>query len=777
MNLREIFNDEQLLRVQYILSLQQDDFDSIYNRWGSSTAQERKKTYNKIRKYCSSVVQSGGTLIQAYHHSLINPNEPDEIVNLSKTLTINKNKVGRLFSSNSLQNIPREVRGFICRDYSTDIDMVNAHPKILLYLCEKHGIQARYLREYCERRDEILNEFPSREEGKKAFLMATNSEKSVKTSNKFLKMYDREMKYIQQTLTQLREFDYIIQTVTRDKVGDNWYGSAINKILCEYENLILQVMIDTLTKLDIEIMALMFDGLMIYGDHYQNTDLLTKLEKKINKTFPGLEMSLSFKPHDTTFNLPPDYRNDNLLPPIVDNDKEAIEYLHHNISSKFIYSENILFFRDEKYQWISDLEYIKAYLLQYTLSSNILKRDKNGHLTEYLKSATTATNISKALLKYLILNNRRDNWFNHAIRSTKGKILFNNGYFDIYANQFVPINSDQFKTTIDELYFFERIDYDYKPTPDHIKEDIRQRYFYNQFGQDIGDYFLYLHSQGMAGDTPKVFIVNVGNGNSGKSTKTKALSNTLGGYFGNFNAQNLYFKQNQDEAQALRWVLLLRTKRIITSNEIDKRDLNGNTIKKLSSGGLDEITGRLHGGNETSFNISFITELNCNDIGDIKPADDAIRNRLKVFYWTKIYKENPQGPYELKADPNTDSEIETIQFRQALFNILVDTYHLKPSEPQELVENAKDWFNLTDGGILDDFTADYDITNDPNDFVSSEELQRWTENNSRGYSFKKFLKELSTFSARYPNVKKKQQTNGARRRGFSGIKRIVRDEF
>jgi phage/plasmid-associated DNA primase len=777
MNVQEIFNDDQLLRIQYLLSLQQDDFDSIYTRWGSSTAKERRQTFDKIRRYCMSVVQAGGVINQAYHHSLQNPDEPDQLTKLTKHLTINKNKVGRLFSSNSLQNIPREIRGFICYGCSTDIDMANAHPKILLYLCKKMGVRAKYLEQYCERRDEILSDFATRDEGKKAFLSATNSDRPVKTNNKFLKLYDQEMKYIQQVLTDQEEFEYIVKTVSREKTNDNWYGSAINKILCEYENLILQQMISTLTKDGYQIQALMFDGLMIYGDHYDNQELLERLENKINKRFDGLNLSITYKPHDTTLTLPPDYQPQTLLPPIVENDLQAIELLHHQLSNQFIYSENILFYRDQTYQWITDPKYIKSFLLQHTLTSNILKRDRKENLVPYLQSATTATTVSKALYEYLIHNNRKDNWFNHAIQSTKGKVLFNNGYFDIHNNQFIHTKSQEFQQTIDKLYFFERIDYDYEQAPTNIKQDIKQRYFYNQFGQETADYFLYLHSQGIAGDTPKAIIINIGNGNTGKSTKTTALSNTLGGYFGNFNGQNLYLKQNQDEAQALRWVLLLRTKRVITSNEIDKKDLNGNTIKKLSSGGLDEITGRLHGGNETSFKISFITELNCNDIGDIKPADDAIRNRLKVFYWTKVYTQNPDGPYELQADPNTTREIETLRFKQALFNILVEAYHQQPPEPKELSENTKDWFNITDGGVMDDFADDYDITNDPNDFVSSEELQRWTDNNERGYSFKKFLKELTTYTARYPNVKKKQQTSGARRRGYSGIKKIQRDDL
>ena len=101
----------------------------------------------------------------------------------------------------------------------------------------------------------------------------------------------------------------------------------------------------------------------------------------------------------------------------------------------------------------------------------------------------------------------------------------------------------------------------------------------------------------------KRFFFGLGSGNSGKSTLVKAYTSSFGGLIGTFNAENISYKDNNnsDEAASMRWVLLLRHSRIIFSNEI-KADvkLNGNFIKKLSSGG-DELLARQLYCPETTF--------------------------------------------------------------------------------------------------------------------------------------------------------------------------------
>ena len=61
----------------------------------------------------------------------------------------------------------------------------------------------------------------------------------------------------------------------------NEYGSIVNHILCHYENKILQLLVQHIQQKDIEICALMFDGLMVYGDYYKDDSLLKELEEVI----------------------------------------------------------------------------------------------------------------------------------------------------------------------------------------------------------------------------------------------------------------------------------------------------------------------------------------------------------------------------------------------------------------------------------------------------------------------------------------------------------------
>ena len=67
------------------------------------------------------------------------------------------------------------------------------------------------------------------------------------------------------------------------------------------------------------------------------------------------------------------------------------------------------------------------------------------------------------------------------------------------------------------------------------------------------------------------------------------------------------------------------------------KELDGNFMKRMSNGGSDMLVARFHGSNETSFKISFLPILFCNDIDKIKPMDDAIRTRLECINYEKMY--------------------------------------------------------------------------------------------------------------------------------------------
>ena len=253
------------------------------------TIKDKKKYYEKIKSFCKAHIKAKCEIKRLYKHSFKN-GEIHE---------------GRLFSSYSVQNIPKDFRAILCRDISTDIDQSASHPTILRFLCKKNNILTPNLDYFINNRDDIYESLDlPRDEAKKLFLKSVNTDTLNRhEKNKFFKDFDKEIKYIHKELFKLDNFkDYLI-TAKQNRTY-NFYGSAINCILCVYENKILNEMVSVVNINNIEILALMFDGLMIYGNHYENKELLNEMEAHINNVFEGLNMKLTYKKHSDAIIMP-----------------------------------------------------------------------------------------------------------------------------------------------------------------------------------------------------------------------------------------------------------------------------------------------------------------------------------------------------------------------------------------------------------------------------------------------------------------------------------------
>jgi hypothetical protein len=284
------------IRLHYLLTLSFKEYKQ-HDKSSSKNDDERKKNYDKMRSFCENFIKANGEIKRLYKFTG------------DHKWSENGDGSGRLFShGNGVQGLPKKIRGFLLDGFTTDIDMVNAHPVILRYLCRIHNIPHKELEFYIENRDEILSEFSDRETGKTLFLKATNDDKlNKKEKNENFKKYDKEMKEIQKMVTKLTCYENIVADVPANRLY-NWYGSAMNRIMCYYENKILQVIMAELNKKRIEVVAPMFDGCMVYGDYYSNEELLNDLETAINTTFPSLNMKLSFKQHSKDILMPDDFQ-------------------------------------------------------------------------------------------------------------------------------------------------------------------------------------------------------------------------------------------------------------------------------------------------------------------------------------------------------------------------------------------------------------------------------------------------------------------------------------
>jgi phage/plasmid-associated DNA primase len=294
-------------------------------------------------------------------------------------------------------------------------------------------------------------------------------------------------------------------------------------------------------------------------------------------------------------------------------------------------------------------------------------------------------------------------------------------------------------------------------------ETIRKRFFNDVLGEQLGDYYILQLARGLMGDLMKKFLFGLGTTDCGKSVLTQALKKSLGGYYGDFNAENLvYTKNSADEAAKMRWALLLRYKRIIISNEMKTNTtINGNMLKKVSSGG-DGLTGRQHCGNETAFTPHFLVIAMANDIPKIVPYDSAVDNRVRVIsYKKKFVDEVEDKENELLKDNDIEKEINTDEFQAAFLMMLIKRYvDFKDNgdiqEPDEVINGKKEWIEET-GDVMDLFLNDFEITNDENDYLPSEDIKLWLSEKKIGISSTKIAIEIKKYckNKKYDNVNNK----------------------
>jgi len=333
-----------------------------------------------------------------------------------------------------------------------------------------------------------------------------------------------------------------------------------------------------------------------------------------------------------------------------------------------------------------------------------------------------------------------------------------------------------------DIVFMNKINRDFEEFDDEqmeYVESIRNRLFINSLGEKVGNYYIHNIARALMGDLMKRVLFGLGTTDCGKSIMTKAIEYSLGEYVGSFNAENLlYRKSSNDEAQLMRWAMLLRFKRIIISNEMKSTSvLNGNMLKKVSSGG-DSLTGRLHGGNETNFTPHFLVMCLANDLPPISPYDKAVDNRVRVISYNKQYVDEVEDKEnELQKDYNLEKELRTPEFQSAFLMMLIKAYidykeHGEPEEPEEVANAKKDWIN-DDGNVIDKFMENFEITDNPNDFLESRTIQEWLKEEKLGISTTKMGMEINSYVKKNNKLNVKTSTKrigGKVVRGWVGIK-------
>lgn len=280
----------------------------------------------------------------------------------------------RLYANGGIQSVPADIRGFLCRGYTTDVDAKNCHPKILKYICDKNSIPCEHLTYYINNRDYLLtNNFRTKEEGKKVILVSMNSSDPVKTKIQFVKQFDAEMKQIQSALYALPEYATLVDSIPENKRG-NALGSLLNRICCSEENKMLSHVEKFFKQKRIDTFAKCFDGILVYGTFYDDNQLLGELEEYVEQQITGLKLQFAYKEHSSVI---PDIPTDWVCP-----QKGAI----------FKHPEYMKWKAEFEQHWckiISKSAYLDTTTLQWKDERNLIvgekhrryeKKDKNGDI-------------------------------------------------------------------------------------------------------------------------------------------------------------------------------------------------------------------------------------------------------------------------------------------------------------------------------------------------------------------------------------------------------------
>ena len=235
-------------------------------------------------------------LARNYYDSLDN----DGCIRIVYKQTADKNRY--YGDSSCLTYLKKEIRNSIMPNNIKDIDIVNAHPVILNYLCKKNNIDCNILKNYIENRELILSSFSeNRKSVKELFLSILNGGfKDIysdnKQTNNYLKLFENEIiriqNYFYSNNKRYLDIDY------------NYKGKNLSRIILDIENQILQIMINYFTSKNVNILTLEYDGLKIYTDKSSKHFSINELELNIYKSI-GINIKLTFKNIEDSF---PDFR-------------------------------------------------------------------------------------------------------------------------------------------------------------------------------------------------------------------------------------------------------------------------------------------------------------------------------------------------------------------------------------------------------------------------------------------------------------------------------------
>lgn len=654
----------------------------------------------------------------------------------------------------------RQCKSALCKSLYYDVDMVNAHPTYLEQTFNANNFECPVLKSYNGNRDEWVASVGrkcnlDRDQVKKLVMIICYNgsvekfcnENNIKNVSKKIIKLEKEIKENSKKLLALNELiPYKMKAI--EIKGAKYYnidGTALSLYLQTIECKCLMSMLRYCRGKGYEVGALIHDGLHLrkfQPVEEKKVEICEEMSKEIKKDV-GINIKVKIKEFCDIPEL------DSMI--VITTDKEGGTHISLALKDDYIISKERIFMRINDV-WTENEKVIKRELMKRIGNMNIFFGDEYG-----IKPYSTMKKGANDMLAFV--EPKEDNDFVDKLwTSNLYKLCFKNGVYDFKQGKLVKYDTDT-NTTI-------KINRDLKEPSKEVIEQVYQRILNPIFNNDkkLMDCWLNFISRGLAGHIEdKNWGVGMGERDCGKGVLVGLLENCFGDYCRSTNSENFLFKKGQsDSAKAFSWLVPFEFRRLILTNEITidaqgKYRINGNVLKKLSSGG-DKIEARVNFKDEVNFKIQARPCMFCNDLPPIEPAD-AKETAYMFRYPSKFlnpdddrlgkpimrpitYEENGEVKYELDdngekkmvnvcnfylKDDSIKSWCQEEEVLNAFIYIIFQQYGEKAEIPDNMKEEMLDF--KEDEKEEDIFLSLFRYPNDENwdseenDWVSKEQIK------------------------------------------------------
>jgi hypothetical protein len=685
-------------------------------------------------------------------------------------LTGNKGKKshGRLYAQSfSLQYLPRKIRHTICKNDYYDIDMVNAQPSILLNLCQKYNIYCDRLLQYVNDRKTIIQKIIdgnptlniTKEEIKMCILIILYGNTILPKFKDiaFMVSFLAEIKNITNELKNVYEKDFYVKKILKNiKVEHNINGKFLASLLQDKENEILMAVLEYLNFNNITVNTLIFDGLMIKKTNLNtplNLDELNLyIKEKLNYTiyFEIKEMNEAIEiPLNEINNIATDktyiFENESAAALFIIDElgDEILMTTDNSIDRYFLKIQQSLYEEDFSKNNIKLDNKILLFIGKY----NIIIRQGAPKKNE--KIASKNYRLVEGIVKYVKIHLVSiPKLIEKITENSINKICFRNGYINKLC---------EFKQYDNSIMVTSFIDRDFNPIRnEEMIEEIYKKILIPTFNDDDErTFFLTWTARGIFGHyNEKTMLIITGPRSSGKGVITELFYNSFSQKIcGAFNADNLLTKQSQGEYEksAGIWLLPLKDSRLMFSNEINIKSINGikseldnDTLKRLTSGG-DIQKVRYLGKDPISMRLMGRFIILLNEIPKIS-SDDCMETvniiSLRSKFVSKITEEHEiinkncdTFQYRL-SDENIKQWVNMPDVYENFVHIICDHYKkcnvmnkFEYKKPESFEINKETFINSSDESYKKIIDKNIEFTYDKNDKVLLGDINRLLNEN------------------------------------------------